>query len=108
MSPFLWIILVDDLLRCCFPFRVIMVAYADDITVGVSNKDPKNSIKHAIRHTVTGLAVLAKKRTNCFFFKLKFYCCTDLHATYKLAPGGNSSLCSESPKGGSQSLRKDS
>ena len=85
-----------------------MVAYADDITVGVSNKDPKNSIKHAIRHTVTGLAVLAKKRTNCFFFKLKFYCCTDLHATYKLAPGGNSSLCSESPKGGSQSLRKDS
>ena len=28
--------------------------------------------------------------------------CADLHATYKLAPGGHSSLRSESPKGGSQ------
>ena len=45
----------------------------------------------------TGLAVSAKKRTNFFFLKSQFYRYTDFHATYKLAPGGNSSLRSESP-----------
>ena len=35
----------------------------------------------------TGLAVLAKKRTNLFFFKSQFYRYTDFHATYKLALG---------------------
>ena len=43
------IILVDDLLRCSFPFPVIMFAYANDTTVGVSNKDPQNAIRHLFK-----------------------------------------------------------
>ncbi len=39
LSPFLWVILVDDLLRCSFPFPFVIIAYADDITVCVSHKD---------------------------------------------------------------------
>jgi hypothetical protein len=40
LSPFLWNLLVDDLLRTVFPFPVKFVAYADDITVATSHKDP--------------------------------------------------------------------
>ena len=36
----------------------------------------------------TRLAAWSKKRTTFFFLKSQFYCCTDLHATYKLAPAG--------------------
>ncbi len=39
LSPFLWTILADDLLRCSFPFHFVIIGYADDITVCVSHKD---------------------------------------------------------------------
>jgi hypothetical protein len=40
LSPFLWTILVDDLLRLQFPFPFKLIAYADDLTVVTSHKDP--------------------------------------------------------------------
>ena len=39
-SPFLWNLLVDDLLRTVFPFPVKFGAYTDEITVITSHKDP--------------------------------------------------------------------
>ena len=39
LSPFLWNLLVDDLLRTTFPFPIKFVAYADDITVATIHKD---------------------------------------------------------------------
>jgi len=41
LSPFLWNILVDDLLRLEFDFLVIFIAYADDITIVTPHKDPE-------------------------------------------------------------------
>ena len=47
-------------------------------------------------HVSTGLAVSAQKADKLFLanspIAIAFYRCTDLHATYKLAPGGNSQL----------------
>jgi hypothetical protein len=40
LSPFLWSILVDVLLRLSFDFPVRFIAYADYITIDTSNKDP--------------------------------------------------------------------
>ena len=40
-----------------------------------------------------------------FFLQSQFYRRTDLHATYKLAPSGHSSLCSESPSGARNNQR---
>ena len=39
------------------------------------------------------------KANKICFDQSQFYRCTDLHATYKLAPGGHSSLRSESTSG---------
>ena len=39
LSPFLWVILIDDLLRLNFPFPFRIIAYADDLTVMTSLKD---------------------------------------------------------------------
>ena len=36
-------------------------------------------------HSACGLV---QKANNIFFLKSQFYRCTDLHATYKLAPAG--------------------
>ena len=44
----------------------------------------------------------AKNEQELLFPQFQFYRCTDLHATYKLASGGQSSLRSESLSGGSQ------
>lgn len=44
LSAFLWIVLIDDLLRKTFPFPVLIIAYADDITISVSHPDPKIAI----------------------------------------------------------------
>ncbi len=39
LSPFLWVILIDDLLRLNFNFPFRLIAYADDLTVLTSHKD---------------------------------------------------------------------
>jgi hypothetical protein len=39
LSPFLWNLLVDDLLRIPFPFPVNMTGYADDVTLANTHKD---------------------------------------------------------------------
>ena len=39
LSPFLWNILVDDVLRISMPFPIKFVAYADDLTIATSHKD---------------------------------------------------------------------
>jgi hypothetical protein len=40
LSPFLWNLLVDNLLRTVFLFPVLFAAYADDTNVATSHKDP--------------------------------------------------------------------
>jgi hypothetical protein len=40
LSPFLWNMLVDDLIRLTFDFPVKFIAYADDITIITAHKDP--------------------------------------------------------------------
>ncbi|KZS04064.1 Uncharacterized protein APZ42_033066 [Daphnia magna] len=40
LSPFLWSVLIDDVLRLCFPFISFTVAFADDLTVAAAHKDP--------------------------------------------------------------------
>ncbi len=40
LSPFLWNILIDDLLRISFPFLVNIEGYADDIVIATTHKDP--------------------------------------------------------------------
>jgi hypothetical protein len=44
LSAFLWIVLIDNLFRQTFPFPVLIIAYADDITISVSHPDPKIAI----------------------------------------------------------------
>lgn len=39
-SPFLWNMLIDDTLRICFPFPSISIAYADDLILCSSHKNP--------------------------------------------------------------------
>ena len=38
LSPFLWNILIDDVLRLSFDFPSTIIAYADDLAVVVSSK----------------------------------------------------------------------
>ena len=40
LSSFVWCILIDDILRLTFPFRTLTIAYADDLTVTATHKDP--------------------------------------------------------------------
>ena len=40
LSPFLWNVLMDDILRLRFLFPFHILAYADDLTVSTSHKDP--------------------------------------------------------------------
>ena len=40
LSAFLWIVLIDEIFYLSFPFSVFIIAYADDLTVGVSDADP--------------------------------------------------------------------
>ena len=40
LSPFLWNLLVDGLLRLSFCFPIKFIGYADDITIVKSHKDP--------------------------------------------------------------------
>lgn len=46
LSPFLWNVLIDDLLRTSFPFPVKMFGYADDIVVATTHKDPVIATQH--------------------------------------------------------------
>ena len=40
LSPFLWNVMLDDVLRLIFPFPCKIIAYADDLTVITSHRDP--------------------------------------------------------------------
>ena len=40
LSPFLWNVLVDDLLRIPFPFPTKMTGYADNVNIATVHKDP--------------------------------------------------------------------
>jgi ribonuclease HI len=44
LSAFLWITLIDDLLRLIFPFPVLIIAYADDLTIAVTHSDPEIAV----------------------------------------------------------------
>jgi hypothetical protein len=39
LSPFLWNLMINDILRLSFPFLFRIIAYADDLTVTTSHKD---------------------------------------------------------------------
>jgi hypothetical protein len=41
LSPFLWAILIDDVLRLSFPFLHLSSGYADDLTIASSHKIPE-------------------------------------------------------------------
>ncbi len=40
LSPFLWSVLIDGVLRLCFTFLSFTVGFADDLTVATAHKDP--------------------------------------------------------------------
>ena len=44
LSPFLWIVLIDNILRLNFPFNHKIIAYADDITIATSDKVPSVAV----------------------------------------------------------------
>lgn len=46
LSPFLWNIMIDDILRIVFPFPARFIAYADDLTVITSHLDPAIAVAH--------------------------------------------------------------
>lgn len=46
LSPFLWSVLIDDVLRLFFGFVFLVVGYADDLTT--SHKDP-NQVTHNLQ-----------------------------------------------------------
>jgi hypothetical protein len=41
LSPFLWAILIGDVLRLSFPFLHIISGYADDLNIASSHKIPE-------------------------------------------------------------------
>jgi len=44
LSPFLWAILIDDALRVEHPFKCIIVAFPDDITIASIDADPGRAL----------------------------------------------------------------
>ena len=44
LSPFLWAILIDDALRVQHPFKCIIVAFPDDITIASIDADPGRAL----------------------------------------------------------------
>ena len=46
LSPFLWNVLIDHILRCTFPFPHQIIAYADDIAIVTWDKDPHKSVSN--------------------------------------------------------------
>jgi hypothetical protein len=52
LSPFLWNVMIDDILRIVFPFLYLLIAYADDLAgnhnitpgSGSGNCSPSNSL----------------------------------------------------------------
>jgi ribonuclease HI len=46
LSAFLWLILVDDVLKLSFDFHFLTLAYADDVTLAASHKDPSIATAH--------------------------------------------------------------
>jgi hypothetical protein len=46
LSPFLWAILIDDVLRLTFPFLNLISGYADDLTVASSHKIPEIALQN--------------------------------------------------------------
>nr|CAH0112580.1 unnamed protein product [Daphnia galeata] len=46
LSPFLWSVLIDDVLRLIFDFVFCVVGYADDLTLATSHKDPAQATRN--------------------------------------------------------------
>jgi hypothetical protein len=46
LSPFLWSVLIDDVLRLNFDFVFCVVGYADDLTLATSHKDPAQATRN--------------------------------------------------------------
>ena len=49
LSPFLWNVMIDDILRIKFPFPHKLIAYADDLVIITSHLDPSLAIAHLQR-----------------------------------------------------------
>ena len=43
LSPFLWIVLIDDILRLSFPFPYKILAFADDLTISTTHPSPSHA-----------------------------------------------------------------
>ncbi len=43
LSPFLWIVLIDDILRLSFPFPYKILAFADDLTISTTHPSPSQA-----------------------------------------------------------------
>jgi hypothetical protein len=46
LSPFLWNVMIDDILHIVFPFLSLLIAYADDLAIITSHLDPAVAIAH--------------------------------------------------------------
>ena len=46
LSPFLWSVLIDDVLRLNFDFAFRVVRYADDLTLANSPEDPTQATRN--------------------------------------------------------------
>ena len=46
LSPFLWLILINDVLESVFPFPALILGYADDLTLATWHKDPAMATLH--------------------------------------------------------------
>jgi hypothetical protein len=46
LSPFLWNVLIDDIMRIVFPFPYKFIAYADDLTIITSHPNPAVAIAY--------------------------------------------------------------
>jgi hypothetical protein len=46
LSPFLWIVLIDDILRLSFPFPYMIGAFADDLTTSSTHLSPTQAVSN--------------------------------------------------------------
>jgi hypothetical protein len=49
LYPFLWIILIDDILRTTFSIPFIILAFADDLTIATSHLDPVQAVHNNLQ-----------------------------------------------------------
>ena len=75
LSPFLWNILIDDILRLNFNFSFKIIGYADDITIATDHKLPSVAIKNLqhVLETVNQLLLARRLQLNCVKSKLMIF-----------------------------------